>query len=156
MPHPNSERVQTALKALGLECEVLELPDKTGTSAEAAAALGVTVSEIAKSLVFQSQENTILVIASGSNRVSMEKLEALAGSAVRRPSAGTVKERTGFPIGGIPPLGHATKLQTFVDQDLLNFSAVWAAAGTPRSVFRCTPDELVKMTDGSVSDLKEG
>lgn len=153
--HPNAQRIQTELEALGATGEVIELAASTRTAQEAAAAIGTTVAQIAKSLVFLAGERPVLVIASGVNRVSLEKLAALLGGPARRPDAETVKRLTGFPIGGVAPVGHATPPRVLVDRDLLQYAEIWAAAGTPHAVFRTTPDELVRITGGEAVDVKE-
>lgn len=153
--HPNAERVQSVLSALGAQGRVVELQDSTRTSAEAAAAIGTTVAQIAKSLVFMVDEQPVLIIASGTNRVSTTKAGALLGGTLHRPDGDTVKRTTGFPIGGIPPVGHTSALRVLIDQDLLQFADIWAAAGTPNAVFPSTPTELVRITGGQVADIKE-
>lgn len=154
--HPNAERVRTELKARGAEGEVVELPASTRTSQEAAAAIGTTVAQIAKSLVFLAGEEPVLVIASGTNRVSMDKLSAHLGAPAARPDAETVKRLTGYPIGGVAPVGHATPLRVLIDRDLFQHEEIWAAAGTPHAVFRTTPEELARVTGGAVVDVREG
>ncbi len=153
--HPNAQRVQDELKTLGAGGEVIELAASTRTSQEAAAAIGTTVAQIAKSLVFVTGETPVLVIASGAHRVSMEKLTKALGSAAVRPDAETVKRLTGFPIGGVAPVGHAIRMRVLIDQDLLQYGEIWAAAGTPHAVFRTTPEELVRVTEGEVVDVRE-
>lgn len=153
--HRNAERVQQALEALGYRGQVVEFATSTRTSAEAAAAIGTTVAQIAKSLVFQTDAGPVLVIASGANRVSLEKVGRLAGGTVRKADGDMVKELTGFPIGGVPPVGHARPLKTLIDQDLLRFAEIWSAAGTPHAVFPTTPEELVRISGGSVADVRE-
>ena len=153
--HPNAERVQAELRSLGAEGEVVELAASTRTSQEAAAAIGTTVAQIAKSLVFVNGEASVLVIASGVNRVSMEKLAAHLGSSAARPDADTVKRLTGFPIGGVAPVGHATLPRIVIDRDLFQYAEIWAAAGTPNAVFRTTPEELVRITGGEAVDVRE-
>jgi prolyl-tRNA editing enzyme YbaK/EbsC (Cys-tRNA(Pro) deacylase) len=153
--HPNAQRVQSVLTSLGSASQVQELAASTRTAVEAAAALGTTVAQIAKSLVFLSGEDPVLVIASGTNRVSQEKVAALLGGSVRRADADAVKRLTGFPIGGVAPVGHTAPLRVVIDQDLLQYPEVWAAAGTPHAVFRTTPDELVRITGGTVADVRE-
>ena len=148
-------RVQQALQELGLEAKVQELPQSTRTAKEAAAAVGVTVGQIVKSLVFIAGDEPVLVCASGSNRVSLEKLSKLTGKPVRQASPDEVREATGFAIGGVPPVGHTRKLRTFIDRDLLQYEEIWAAAGTPRAVFRTTPNALVQLTQGDIADVKE-
>lgn len=153
--HSNAERVQAELKALGAAGEVIELSASTRTSQEAAVAIGTTVAQIAKSLVFLAGESPVLVIASGVNRVSLVKLEEILGESVARPDADSVKRLTGFPIGGVAPVGHATRMRVLIDRDLLQYDEIWAAAGTPNAVFRTTPDKLARITDGEVMDVRE-
>jgi prolyl-tRNA editing enzyme YbaK/EbsC (Cys-tRNA(Pro) deacylase) len=153
--HPNAERVQAELKARGADGEVVELAASTRTSQEAAAAIGTTVARIAKSLVFLAGDEPVLVIASGTNRVSLEKLGAHLGVPVARPGAETVKRLTGYPIGGVAPVGHAGPLRILIDQDLFQHEEIWAAAGTPHAVFRTTPEELARVTGGTVVDVRE-
>lgn len=152
----SARKVQDALDARGYaHCRVVEMPDSTRTAAEAAAAIGCTVAQIAKSLVFRGAQTgaPILVIASGVNRVDTARLAALVGEPVEKPDADYVRERTGFVIGGVPPLGHSEPIRTIIDRDLLAFEDIWAAAGTPRAVFRLTPGELVSMTGGEVAAI---
>src|SRR6266550_2598859 len=131
-----TELVQSALDAAGIEARVVELAASTRTAAEAAAAIGCSVAQIAKSLVFRGRSGeAILVIASGTNRVDEKKLAALAGEPIAKADADFVRERTGYAIGGVPPAGHASPLRTFIDRDLLLFDLIWAAAGTPHAVF---------------------
>ena len=153
---PSAQKVQDALYAQGFTNQVVELPDSTRTAVEAAAAAGCTVGQIAKSLVFRGKQSgaAILVIASGGNRVDEKKLKALAGENIGKPDADFVRAQTGFVIGGVPPIGHAQPLRTFVDQDLWRYAEIWAAAGHPNAVFRLTPAELVQMTGGGVAALK--
>lgn len=152
---PAAQRVQAALDTLGLAHRVTELPGPARTSPEAAAAVGVTVAQIAKSLVFTVNGNPVLVVASGVNRVDERKLAALAGGRARRADAEVVREATGFAIGGVPPLAHPTRLPTWIDEDLLQHETIYAAAGTPDAVFALTPAELIAMTAGQVSDVKQ-
>jgi prolyl-tRNA editing enzyme YbaK/EbsC (Cys-tRNA(Pro) deacylase) len=153
--HRNAVRVQEALKNLGAIGSVVELDESTRTAPEAAAAIGTTVAQIAKSMVFMAGDHPVLVITSGTNRVSTDKLGDLVGGVVSRADADAVRTHTGFPIGGVPPIGHNNDLQIFVDEDLLQFEEIWAAAGTPRAVFPTTPKELVRMTDGVVADIRD-
>jgi prolyl-tRNA editing enzyme YbaK/EbsC (Cys-tRNA(Pro) deacylase) len=153
--HRNTERVQSYLERHGSAARVVELDGSTRTAAEAAEAIGTSVAQIAKSLLFLAGERALLAVASGINRVSMEKLSALAGVTVTRADADAVRRYTGFPIGGVPPVAHEHPLEVLIDSDLLQYSEVWAAAGTPRSVFPTTPNELEAMTGGTVADIKE-
>ncbi len=153
----SARRVQEALAAQGFAFDVREFPDSTRTSAEAAAAIGCSVAQIAKSLVFRGAEsgNAVLIIASGANRVDPAKAEALLGEAIKRADADFVREATGFAIGGVPPLGHDRPLVTLIDEDLLAFEEIWAAAGTPNAVFRLSPADLSDLTGGRIGDLKQ-
>ena len=133
---------------------VREFPEGTRTAIDAAAAIGCDVAQIVKSLVFRRAGGTpLLVLASGTNRVDETKVEALVGEPVGKADAAFVREATGFAIGGVPPAGHPAPLETIVDEDLLAFEELWAAAGTPRSVFALSPDELVAMSGGRPGDV---
>jgi prolyl-tRNA editing enzyme YbaK/EbsC (Cys-tRNA(Pro) deacylase) len=153
---PSAQRVQNALDAFGVELQVVEMPNSTRTSAEAAAAVGCTVGQIAKSLIFRGKESArpLLVIASGSNRVDEKKIAAIFGEKIEKPDADYVRTRTGFVIGGVPPVGHAEQLTILIDEDLLEYKEIWAAAGTPNAVFRLTPQQLVEITRGEVVDTR--
>ncbi len=153
----SARRVQEALAARGVDFEVKEFPESTRTSAEAAAAIGCAVAQIAKSLVFRGADSgeAVLIVASGANRVDPAKAEALLGEAIERADAEFVRGATGFAIGGVPPLGHDRPLVTLIDEDLLAFEAIWAAAGTPNAVFRLSPADLSALTGGRIADLKQ-
>jgi prolyl-tRNA editing enzyme YbaK/EbsC (Cys-tRNA(Pro) deacylase) len=153
--HPSAERVQLALQALGFSSAVRELPQSTRTAPEAARAAGLSVGQIVKSLVFMVAEQPLLVCASGSNRVSIEKMSRLIGQPVRQASADEVREATGFAIGGVPPVGHTQQLRTIIDRDLMAYEEICAAAGTPHTVFLTTPQQLLEMTKGELADVKE-
>ena len=148
-------KVQEALAGLGRDFQVVEFDASTRTSADAAAAIGCTVGQIAKSLVFRAKPSgrPVLVMASGANRVNEKKVEAELGEALGKADAEYVRDKTGFVIGGVPPIGHAARPATFIDRDLLQFTEIWAAAGTPHAVFRLTPADLVEITGGKVIDL---
>jgi prolyl-tRNA editing enzyme YbaK/EbsC (Cys-tRNA(Pro) deacylase) len=148
--------VQEVLKSLGLELQVVELQETTRTSADAARAVGCQVGQIAKSLVFRGEttQRPILVIASGSNRVNEKRVGQLISETLGKADADFVRQKTGFVIGGVPPVGHAEKLEVFIDEDLLQYSEIWAAAGTPNAVFKLTPSDLVRMTEGRVIGIK--
>jgi prolyl-tRNA editing enzyme YbaK/EbsC (Cys-tRNA(Pro) deacylase) len=150
---PSAQRVQDALTARGLDIQVVELTATARSAADAAAAVGCQVGQIAKSLVFRgsSSGQAILVIASGANRVDLAKVEALVGEGLEKADAEFVRAQTGFTIGGIPPLGHDRPLTTVIDEDLLRFETIWAAAGHPNAVFPATPAQLVAMTGGQVA-----
>ena len=151
-----AQRVQDALTALGVACRVVELPASTRSAAEAAAAIGCHVAQIAKSLVFRglSTDRPILTIVSGANRVDEERLGGLLEELIAKADADFVRRRTGYAIGGVPPVGHAEPLVCLIDEDLLQYDEIWAAAGTPRAVFRLTPAELQRITGGRVVAVK--
>jgi len=153
---PAVEKVRSAIGEFGLTGEVIELAVEARTSQQAADALGVTVGQIAKSLVFTVNKSPLLVIASGANRVDEGKLGQLAGGKIRRADPETVKQSTGYTIGGVPPFAHATSLPVYIDPDLLQYDLIYAAAGVPECVFPLTPAELVRATGGQVIDVKEG
>ncbi len=155
---PSAKRVQDVLAGYRLTCRVVELPALTRSAPEAAEAMGCDIAQIAKSMVFRGAETDepLLVIASGANRVSVEKLAGLAGETILKADADFVRERTGFAIGGVAPVGHTNPLRTWIDRDLLNYEAVWAAAGTPRALFSIRSKELVEVTGGVVADTSEG
>lgn len=152
--NPTALRVQAAL---GPAFTVLEFDASTRTAGEAAAAIGCTVGQIAKSLVFRMLEGDrpVLVVASGVNRVSEAKVARILGETIARADAAFVRERTGFAIGGVPPVGHAGTVPTIIDADLRAFGEIWAAAGTPNAVFRLTFDDLVRLTGGTVAEVTE-
>ena len=153
---PSSQRVVEAARAAGLEIEVREFPEGTRTAEDAARAIGVSVGQIVKSLVFTTDGRPVLCLVSGLNRVDGARLAVVTGASdVRRASADEVERATGFAIGGVPPLGHAHPLPIYCDRDLLAFDIVWAAAGTPRAVFSAQPLALVKACRATVADLKE-
>lgn len=151
----SAQRVQDALNQLGLVLKVVELPDSTRTAADAAQAIGCEVAQIAKSLIFRARQSNrpVLVIASGINRVNEKSIAAVLGEKISKADADFVRGRTGFVIGGVPPVGHLEPVETFLDQDLWQFDEIWAAAGTPHAVFRLTPDELERATSGKVIDI---
>ncbi len=152
---PAVEKVQAAITAHGLARQVMELAVHARTSRQAADALGVAVAQIVKSLVFTADGKPLLVVASGANRVDERRLGELAGGRIRRADPETVKQATGYTIGGVPPIGLASALAVYVDRDLLGYDLVYAAAGLPECVFPLAPDELVRVTGGKVVDLKE-
>jgi prolyl-tRNA editing enzyme YbaK/EbsC (Cys-tRNA(Pro) deacylase) len=152
---PSAQRVQAVLHARGFANQVVELPDSTRTSAEAAAAIGCGVGQIAKSLVFVGKQSGqgILVIASGANRVDEKRLRQLVGEKIEKADADAVRTLTGYVIGGVPPIGHPQDLVTYIDQDLLQYAEIWAAAGHPNAVFSLTGEQLVAMTGGHLAAL---
>jgi prolyl-tRNA editing enzyme YbaK/EbsC (Cys-tRNA(Pro) deacylase) len=155
---PAAQRVQDALLALGRTYVVHQLDRSTRTAAEAADAVGCQVGQIAKSLVFRGQSSgrPVLAIASGANRVSEVRLAELLGEPVGKATPDFVREATGFAIGGVPPVGHASPLPIYIDEDLLQFELIWAAAGTPHTVFPLPPSDLPALTNGRVATLRAG
>lgn len=153
---PSARRVQDALAGLGFAYDVVELPASTRTAVEAARAVGCTVGQIAKSLVFRGADSDrpVVVIASGTNRVDERRLAEYAGEPIAKADADFVRQRTGFAIGGVAPVGHATPAECFIDEDLLQYDEIWAAAGTPNAVFRLRPADLPAMTGGRVVAVK--
>jgi len=154
-PKPAVEKVQAAITEHGLDRRVIELPVHARTSQQAADALGVTVGQIVKSLVFTADDRPVLVAASGANRVDERRLGELAGGKIRRADPATVKRATGYTIGGVPPIALASALPVYVDRDLLGYELVYAAAGLPECVFPLTPDELIRATAAHVADLRQ-
>jgi prolyl-tRNA editing enzyme YbaK/EbsC (Cys-tRNA(Pro) deacylase) len=151
---PSALKVQAVL---GEDFEVLEFETSTRTAAEAAAAIGCTVGQIAKSLIFRAVDSgrPVLAIASGSVRVDEARLSELLGENIGRADAAFVREQTGFAIGGVPPIGHRSQSVIVIDETLLNFDTIWAAGGTPNAVFRLKPDDLVRLTGGTVAEIAE-
>ncbi len=151
------ERVKRALHASGLDPDIRHFPAGTRTAEDAARAIGVAVGQIVKSLVFvTASEETVLVLASGANRVDETLVAELLGEPIARPDADHVRAVTGFAIGGVPPVGHEPPLRTIVDEDFWAYGEVWAAAGTPRDVFAITPDRLLEATAGQRAAIKAG
>jgi len=153
--HDNVVKVTEAGRDLGLAIETFHFPDGTKTAADAAAAIGVQVGQIVKSLIFAVDGQVVLAYVSGSNQLDESKLALAAGGvSCSRVDADTVRAATGFPIGGVPPFGLATELRIFIDPDLLQYDEVWAAAGTWHDVFAIAPADLVQASGGRVIDLK--
>lgn len=151
----SAQAVQDALAESGLDCEVVELPASTRTAREAADAIGCTVAQIAKSIVFRAAQSdrAVLVVASGVNRIDEQAVATAVGEAIGKADAEFVREKTGFAIGGVPPCGHTNPPIILVDQDLLDLEVLWAAAGTPNAVFRIEPEHLVALTRGTVTKV---
>jgi prolyl-tRNA editing enzyme YbaK/EbsC (Cys-tRNA(Pro) deacylase) len=152
----SADRVRQALAALGHEPDIRAFDATTRTSADAAAAIGCTVGQIAKSLVFRAvgSNRAVLIIASGANRVDETLVSGAVGDRIAKADATFVRDKTGFAIGGVAPVGHTEKPIIVIDEDLLQYTEIWAAAGTPNAVFRLTPQALVTMTDGRVMAVK--
>jgi prolyl-tRNA editing enzyme YbaK/EbsC (Cys-tRNA(Pro) deacylase) len=152
--HANAQRVEAALRSGGATGGIRELDDSARTAAEAAAALGVPIGAIVKSLVFAADGAAVLVLASGDHQVDTAKIATVLDvGAVKRADADLVRDATGFPIGGVAPVGHPRPLPTVVDRHLGSFEQLWAAAGTPHAVFPTTFDELVRLSGGTVADV---
>jgi prolyl-tRNA editing enzyme YbaK/EbsC (Cys-tRNA(Pro) deacylase) len=152
----SAQKVQDALAARGLALTVVELPQSTRTAAEAALAVGCSVGQIVKSIIFRAAQTNrpVLVVTSGANRVSEKAVAALLGEPLARADPEFVRTRTGFVIGGVPPIGHIEAPVIFIDEDLLAYAEIWAAAGTPNAVFRLTPSDLLALTAGTVATVK--
>jgi prolyl-tRNA editing enzyme YbaK/EbsC (Cys-tRNA(Pro) deacylase) len=148
----SAQKVADAARAAGLSVTVIERAQSTRTAEEAAAACGCAVGQIVKSLVFRGEQSgkPYLMLVSGSNRLNEQAVEAALGESLTRPDAAYVREVTGYAIGGIPPLGHASPMQVFIDEDLLRFDVVWAAAGTPRTVFAVAPGALADAAGATI------
>jgi prolyl-tRNA editing enzyme YbaK/EbsC (Cys-tRNA(Pro) deacylase) len=152
--HPNVQKVVSAAAELGLTIAPRRFPEGTKTAADAAAAIGVDVGQIVKSLIFAVDGEVVLAYVSGANQLDERKLaQAACGDKCSRVDAEVVREATGFPIGGVPPFGHARPLPVFIDPALLKYSEVWAAAGTWNDVFAISPADLVRASDGKIVDL---
>ncbi|MGM1046801.1 MAG: YbaK/EbsC family protein [Bacillota bacterium] len=151
----SAQRVQNILGDMGYSNQVVELPESTRTAEEAAAAIGCEVAQIAKSIIFRlaNSSKPLLVVASGVNRVNEKKFSTLLQEKLKKADADFVREHTGFVIGGVAPIGHLREIMTFIDEDLFQYGTVWAAAGHPKAVFECTPDELVAFTGGQVMSI---
>lgn len=153
--HPNVQRVIAAARDRGLTIAPRRFPEGTKTAADAAAAIGVDVGQIVKSLIFGVDGEVVLAYVSGANQLDEQRLAAAAGGLkCARVDAEVVRTATGYPIGGVPPFGHATHLRVFIDPDLLQYDEVWAAAGTWHDVFGIEPHKLVEASEGMVIDLK--
>lgn len=156
--HKHAKTVQEALTRNTLDCQVLELPQSTRTAQDAARSIGCTIGQIIKSLVFVEVDThtPLLILVSGLNRVSIPVIERIVGKKIVMADPGLVKKITGFPIGGIPPFGHKTPINSiFIDQDLIHQGSLWAAAGTPNAAFSIEPNDLITATQGQIINLSE-
>ncbi|HEY8293147.1 MAG TPA: YbaK/EbsC family protein [Thermomicrobiales bacterium] len=151
--NPTAQRVADALAALDVETAVIEFAESTRTAEEAAAAIGTQVGQIVKSLVFMAGDAPVLALVSGTNRLDPARLRDYTGDPPRRATADEVRTATGYAIGGVPPIGHPRPLRTFIDRDLTDYETVYAAAGTPHTVFAIAPAELTRITAGQIIDL---
>lgn len=153
---PSAQRVQDALAVHGLALQVIELAQSTRTSPEAAAAVGCDVGQIVKSIVFRAKasDRIVLVLTSGANRVNERAVAALLGEPLAKADADFVRNRTGFVIGGVAPVGHREPPVTYIDEDLMQYAEIWAAAGTPNALFKLTPQDLLALTGAHVAQVK--
>ena len=152
----SAQRVQDTLRNLGFSYQVMELSQTTRSASDAAKAVGCEIGQIVKSLVFKTKctQKPILVIASGSNHVNEKRIADLIHEPIEKANADFVRQKTGFVIGGVPPVDHLEKIKIFIDEDLMQHKEIWAAAGNPNAVFKLTPLDLVKMTGGRVISIK--
>ena len=153
---PSAQKVDDALRALGYAFNIVEHSESTRTAQEAADRAGCALGQIVKSLVFQGAHTgkAILVLTSGANRVNEKRIAEHAGEPIGRADPDFVRAVTGFAIGGIPPVGHLQPIQTYMDQDLLQFATVWAAAGTPNAIFELRPEQLQAISGATVVEVK--
>ena len=153
---PSAQRVQDALWGAGYQNQVMEHTQTTRSAREAAQAIGCSVAQIVKSLIFRTQDThrPVLVLASGPNRVNETHLGELMLEAIERADPDFVQTVTGFAIGGVPPVGHRSAMTTFIDENLMPLAEIWAAGGTPNAVFKLTPAEMAAMTGGQVVSIK--
>jgi prolyl-tRNA editing enzyme YbaK/EbsC (Cys-tRNA(Pro) deacylase) len=153
----SAKKVQDALLGFGLDCRVKELAESTRTADDAATAVGCHVGQIVKSLVFRgkSSGNAVFVLASGANRVDEKLLAAIVGEKIEKADPDFVREQTGFAIGGVSPVGHPVPLHTYLDEDLMGYQELWAAAGTPHALFSITPVQLCQVTSGQLVSIRK-
>jgi prolyl-tRNA editing enzyme YbaK/EbsC (Cys-tRNA(Pro) deacylase) len=156
--NPSAQKIQNILRDLGSNYRVIEFTESTRTAQEAADRVGCQLGQIVKSLIFKGLVSSkgILVLTSGSNRVDENKISQYLGESIGRADPEFVRSITGFAIGGVPPVGHSQPMETFIDEDLLLYAEVWAAAGTPNAVFKLPSSELVKITSGKIVRVKPG
>ena len=153
---PSAQKIQNLLIEQGYNIIVIEFAESTRTAQEAADRAGCALRQITKSLIFRGRDSgkPILVLTSGANRVNEKRIAEYAGEHIVRADADFVRAVTGFAIGGVPPLGHAQKMETYLDEDLLQYETIWAAAGTPNAIFELTPAQLQSMTGGRALRIK--
>jgi prolyl-tRNA editing enzyme YbaK/EbsC (Cys-tRNA(Pro) deacylase) len=156
--NPSAQKIQNILRGFGFNYKVIEFTESTRTAQEAADRIGCQLGQIVKSLIFKgmSSNKGILVLTSGSNRVDENKISQYSGESIDRADPEFVRTVTGFAIGGVPPLGHAQLLDTYIDEDLFQYTDIWAAAGTPNAVFQLPSSELGKITNGRIVRVKPG
>jgi len=155
LSNKNVQKVQQKLESLSINSQIIEFSESTRTAQEAANAIGCEIAHIVKSLIFctQTTHKPVLVLTSGVNRVNEKMIEKLVSEKIKKADADFTREVTGFAIGGVPPIGHAQQITTIIDCDLLQYTTLWAAAGTPYTVFSLTPSELVTITQGTVAKV---
>jgi len=152
----SAQKVQDTLRAMGYSFNIIEHAESTRTAQEAADCAGCELGQIVKSLIFKGKESgkPILVLTSGANRVDEKRISEYAGERISRADADFVRAVTGFAIGGVPPVGHIQKMETYLDEDFLGYQTIWAAAGTPNAIFELKTEDLQKMTNGKVVMVK--
>jgi prolyl-tRNA editing enzyme YbaK/EbsC (Cys-tRNA(Pro) deacylase) len=153
---PSAQKIQNLLNSLGYDYTVIEHAESTRTAQEAADRAGCELGQIVKSLIFRGKTSgkPILVLTSGANRVDEKRISGYAGETISRADADFVRTVTGFAIGGVPPIGHAEKMETYLDEDFLSYQTIWAAAGTPNAIFELKTEDLQKMTNGKIAQVK--
>jgi prolyl-tRNA editing enzyme YbaK/EbsC (Cys-tRNA(Pro) deacylase) len=153
---PSAQKIQNLLNSLGYDYTVIEHAESTRTAQEAADRAGCELGQIVKSLIFRGKTSgkPILVLTSGANRVDEKRISGYAGETISRADADFVRTVTGFAIGGVPPIGHAEKMETYLDEDFLSYQTIWAAAGTPNAIFELKTEDLQKMTNGKIVQVK--
>jgi len=153
---PSAQKIQNLLNSLGYDYTVIEHAESTRTAQEAADRAGCELGQIVKSLIFRGKTSgkPILVLTSGANRVDEKRISGYAGETISRADADFVRTVTGFAIGGVPPIGHAGEMETYLDEDFLSYQTIWAAAGTPNAIFELKTEDLQKMTNGKIAQVK--
>jgi len=153
---PTAQKIQDLLNSLGYNYTVIEYAESTRTALEAAERAGCELGQIVKSLIFKGKESgkPIIVLTSGTNRVDEKRIREYAGEGIGKADADFVRAVTGFAIGGVPPVGHIQKIETYMDEDFLRYEVVWAAAGTPKAIFELKTSDLQKMTDAKIVQVK--
>ncbi|WKZ34166.1 MAG: YbaK/EbsC family protein [Anaerolineales bacterium] len=154
---PSAQKIQNLLNSLGYSYTIIEHAESTRTAQEAADRAGCELGQIVKSLIFKGKESgkPILVLTSGPNRANEKRISEYAGESIGKADADFVRAVTGFAIGGVPPLGHIEKMETYIDEDFLQYPTIWAAAGTPNAIFELKTEDLQKMTGGTVAKIKQ-
>lgn len=153
---PSAQKIQDLLKSLGYDYTVIEHAESTRTAMDAAERAGCELGQIVKSLIFKGQQSgkPILVLTSGANRVDEMRIREYAREKIWKADADFVKTVTGYAIGGVPPVGHIQKMETYLDEDFLQYETIWAAAGTPNAIFELRTSDLQKMTKGKIARVK--